>query len=240
MIGALSVLGVITARGGSKGVPRKNVRTLHGKPLIGWTIAAGLASRYVDRLVLSTDDTEIMAVAASLGCDVPFKRPAELAADDTPGIAPVLHALDVLQGFDLVVLLQPTSPLRVAGDIDACIEKCAPGGAPACVSVVEPAQSPYWTYSIDGAGRLEPIVPRDALPDRRQDLPPSYALNGAVYVARVEWLRKANTFVAEGTVGYVMPPERSVDIDTERDLLLAEFLLGGTGDASTGSDLPPD
>jgi CMP-N,N'-diacetyllegionaminic acid synthase len=124
MIGERKVLGLIPARGGSKGVARKNIREVRGKPLIAWTIEEARRSIYLDRLVLSSEDTEIMEIARSFGCEVPFRRPEELAADDTPGIDPVLHALRELPGFDYVALLQPTSPLRTAEDIDGCIERC--------------------------------------------------------------------------------------------------------------------
>lgn len=225
MIDGATVLAIVPARGGSKGVPRKNVRPLGGRPLIAWTIAAARASRYIDRLILSSEDGEIMRVAAGLGCDVPFARPAALAADDTPGIAPVLHALEALPGYEMVVLLQPTSPFRAAQDIDACIEACARGGAPACVSVAEPEQSPYWTFTLDGSRRLRPVIPGGVLPGRRQDLPAAYALNGAVYVARTDWLARNGEFITEETAGHVMPAVRSLDIDTELDLRIAEFML---------------
>ena len=136
MIDGRSVLAIIPARGGSKGVPRKNIRPLGGKPLIAWTIEAAHRSAWIDRLILSSEDQEIIDTACAWGCDVPFVRPAELARDCTPGIDPVLHALKQLPSFDLVVLLQPTSPLRSAADIDRCIERCQRGGAPAAVTEI--------------------------------------------------------------------------------------------------------
>src|SRR4051794_29098155 len=114
MIASRKVLGLITARGGSKGLPRKNILLLAGKPLIAWSIAAGKASRFIDRVVLSSEDAEIIEVAKAHGCDVPFVRPSELSRDETPSLDPVLHALDQLPDFDWLVLLQPTSPLRTA------------------------------------------------------------------------------------------------------------------------------
>lgn len=224
MIDQLKVLAIIPARGGSKGVPRKNVRDLAGKPLIAWTIDEARRSRYVDRAVLSSDDEEIIRVARQNGCDVPFVRPAALALDDTPGIAPVLDAIARLPGFDLVVLLQPTSPLRSADDIDACIERCAHSGAPACVSVTL-AQSPYWMFTLGSDARMRHVMEIDKLPERRQDLPPVYALNGAVYVARTTSLVATGTFVGEGTLAHVMPAERSLDIDSELDFECARFLI---------------
>lgn len=223
MIGGLRALAVIPARGGSKGVPRKNVRAVGGKPLIAWTIEAAQGSKYLDRVVLSSEDDEIMRVAAAHGCEVPFRRPAALAEDDTPGIEPVFDALARLPGYDLVVLLQPTSPMRSSADIDRALELCVEREAPSCVSVAPAAQSPYWMFTMDET-RLRPLMGA-ALPERRQQLPAAYSLNGAVYVARIDWLQASRTFVAEGTVAHVMPPERSIDIDDEIDMRLASLLL---------------
>ncbi|MEH2097772.1 acylneuraminate cytidylyltransferase family protein, partial [Nostoc sp.] len=121
MIHGKKVLAIIPARGGSKAVPRKNIREIGGKPLIAWTIEEAKKSQYIDRLILSSEDDEIISIAQKWGCEIAFKRPVELAQDDTPGIAPVLHALNQLPIYDYVVLLQPTSPLRQVIDIDGCI-----------------------------------------------------------------------------------------------------------------------
>lgn len=224
MIDRKKVLAIIPARGGSKGVPRKNLHALGGKPLIAWTIEAAKASKYIDRLILSSDDDEIMAEAKKRGCDVPFKRPAELATDATPGIDPVLHALGELPGFDYVVLLQPTSPLRIAKDIDDAIELCVSSGAETCVSVAEPSRSPYWMSTIGPDGYLKPLFP-DVKATRRQDLPQALALNGAVYVASVPELLKKKSLLTEKTAALVMPDERSVDIDGPLDFRIAEAIL---------------
>lgn len=231
MIGDERVLGIITARGGSKGLPRKNLRDLGGKPLIAWSIEAGKKSRYLDRLVLSTEDEEIMRVAREFGCEVPFARPAALATDEAPGIAPVLDALDRIPGFDWVVLLQPTSPLRSAEDIDACIKACVEYRAQACVSVTLASENPHWMYTFDDARRLRALLGAERPPERRQDLPAAYVLNGAVYVARSEWLLEARDFIGASTVAHVMPPERSVDIDDESDFDYAKYLLQRKHDA---------
>jgi len=223
VIDSKSVLAIIPARGGSKGVPRKNIRDLAGKPLIAWTIEAAQKSQYIDRLVLSSDDEEIMQVARTYGCEVPFARPAELARDETPGIDPILHALTALPGYDYVVLLQPTSPLRSTEDIDGCLARCERSNAPACVSVTEPTHHPQWMYTMDDSETLLPISEQRSV--RRQDLPQVYSLNGAVYVARAEWLNESHSFLGEGTLGYVMSAHRSVDIDTEQDLAIAACLL---------------
>jgi N-acylneuraminate cytidylyltransferase len=144
MIDNHSVLGVILARGGSKGLPRKNVRDLAGKPPIAWTIEAGQEAEYLDRLILSSDDDEIMAVAKEYGCEVPFRGPDVLAEDDTSSMDALLHALDQVETYDYVVLLQPTSPLRTADDIDSTIARCHQNGGTACVTVIETDKPPQW------------------------------------------------------------------------------------------------
>lgn len=226
MINGRSVLAIIPARGGSKGVPRKNIREVAGKPLIAWTIEAAGKSQYIDRIVVSTDDPEIAGVAAQWGGEVPFLRPSELAQDDTPGIAPVIHMVTTLQPeYDLVVLLQPTSPLRTAEDIDGAVAMLMTAGAKTCVSVVEPDKSPYWMYSLDNSGHLLPLLGGNF--SCRQEIPTVYALNGAVYVADVGWLLDRQTFVSDETLAYVMPKGRSIDIDTEADLAISAFYLSG-------------
>ena len=218
----MAILGLIPARGGSKGIPRKNVRLIAGKPLIVWTIEAALAANALDRVVVTTDDPEIAAVASAHGADVPFLRPADLARDETPGIDPVLHALDALPGFDAIVLLQPTSPLRSSDDIDAAVALAAGGRGANVVSVTE-AKHAAWTFPMDAAGILE-IGEVDGA-TRRQDLPVRFGLNGAIYVSPVERVRELRGFLARGTLGYVMPAERSVDIDAPIEWRLAELLL---------------
>lgn len=225
MVNDKKVIAVIPARGGSKGVPRKNIRPLAGKPLLAWTVEAAEGSRYIDRLILSSDDPEIIMVARETGCEVPFVRPAELARDDTPGIEPVLHALRMLPGYDYVVLLQPTSPFRTADDIDRCIEMCAQNGVASCVSVTPADKSPFWMYTLDEKTRMTPLLHPPEGFFRRQDLPIAYALNGAVYVAKTDWLLENKTFITADTLGCVMSAEHAVDIDTEQDLAFCEFLL---------------
>ena len=223
MIAGKKVLAVIPARGGSKGVPGKNIRPLAGRPLIAWTIAAAGHAPELDRVIVSSEDPAIIAIAKEWGGDAPFIRPTELARDDTPGIAPVLHALDALpEKYDYVVLLQPTSPLRTGADISAALKICVEDNAPACVSVSSPHHAPWWMFSLSDSRRLQPLFPKDALPTRRQDMPEVYALNGAVYVAEVGWLRETRSFLTPETAAYVMPLERSLDIDTELDFRIAE------------------
>lgn len=225
MIEGLTVLGLIPARGGSKGIPGKNLVPLFGKPLVAWTIEAAATSRTMDRTILSTEDEGIASAARSLGCEVPFLRPKELAADDTPGIEPVLHALSMIRGFDIVVLLQPTSPLRTALDIDAAVTALVSNGAPAVVSVTEAASHPAWTYQVDEQGRLVPFLPAASRPTRRQELPTAWALNGAIYVARTAWIMDSRSFLCPETIAFPMPAERGLDIDEPLDLLIAEAVF---------------
>ncbi len=213
----MSVVALITARGGSKGLPRKNVLPLCGKPLIAWTIEAALRATSVDRVVLSSDDDEISSIAARFGCEVLFKRPAELASDTASSMDVVRHALAQLTDAQMIVLLQPTSPLRTHADIDAAVSRVRTGDAPACVSVCEVSESPYWMYRIGKQGQIQPLMPTHLPPQRRQDLEPIYRLNGAVYVAQSAWLLQNGGFVSAQTVAHCMPASRSIDIDTAAD-----------------------
>lgn len=219
----MRTVAIIPARGGSKGIPRKNVKEIAGKPLIRWTIEAALGSRRLDRVVVSTEDSEIASIAKAAGASVPFRRPPELAADDTSGIAPVLHALEALPEADAVLLLQPTSPLRTAADIDALLALAERSGAASIVSVTEARDHPHWTYRIENEA-LRPFLSRKAAA-RRQDLPPAYALNGALYFATAAWLLEHRTLVGQDTLPFIMPPERSIDIDGALEWRLAEMLL---------------
>lgn len=225
MIEDKTILAIIPARGGSKGVPRKNIRVVAGKPLLAWTIEEALKSKYVDRIIVSTDDAEIAATAKEWGAEVPFMRPAALSTDNTPGIEPVVHAINMLPQYEYVIVLQPTSPLRTVEDIDGSIELCFAKRAKCCVSVVEPDKSPYWMLTLGKDGKVLPLFPDSPLVSRRQDLPIVYALNGAIYIANSECLLDAKTFIDKDMTIYVMPKERSLDIDTEYDVSLADNIL---------------
>jgi CMP-N,N'-diacetyllegionaminic acid synthase len=221
----LKILAVIPARGGSKGIPRKNIRTLAGKPLIAWTIEAALQVKRINRVIISTEDAQIAAVATKFGAEVPFMRPLELTEDDTPGIAPVLHAIQQIPDHNWILLLQPTSPLRSVEDIQGIIQLCEDEGAPSAVSVTEVSKHPLWMFRRDDQKRLHSLIPNGLEVLRRQDLPSYYALNGALYLARTDWLIENQRFLGPETLGYVMPGERSVDIDTPVDWLWAEYLI---------------
>ncbi|MBF0213572.1 MAG: acylneuraminate cytidylyltransferase family protein [Magnetococcales bacterium] len=226
MIQDATVLAVIPARGGSKGVPRKNIRPLAGKPLLAWSIEAALACPEIDRLVLSSEDEEIMAVARQWGCDVPFPRPAELATDDALSLDVAMHLLATLpEPYDFLVWLQPTSPLRAPEDISRCLRLCMESGAQSAVTVTPAEKSPHWMYHVEPSGAMRPLLAGDATRTNRQALPPVYQLNGAVYVARIPWMRQAGRMMNERSLACVMPAERSIDIDSERDFHLAEWWL---------------
>ncbi len=225
MFNGKRILAVIPARGGSKGVPRKNIRDLGGKPLIAWTIDAAKKSEYIDRMVLSSEDEEIISVARDYGCEIPFVRPAELAGDDAPGIAPILHAvMELEEKYDYLILLQPTSPFRQTEDIDGAIRRCIENEAVSCVSVTKSEKHPSWMFHLTETKHLTPILDTDDGVTHRQQLAPVYVLNGAVYVVDVPALLKyEKLFFAEGTLAYSMPSERSMDIDTPFDFSFCEF-----------------
>lgn len=220
----MNVLGVITARGGSKGLPRKNVTLLLGKPLIAYTAEAALASKRLSRRILSTDDEEIASIGTECGLEVPFLRPAELARDDTP-TAPVLqHAVKWLsaQGdtYDAVCLLQPTNPFRRPEDIDGCIEMLQRTGADAVVTIlpVPDKYNPHWVFKNDDGGYLHLVTGERQPVSRRQELPRTYHREGSVYVTRTQVLMEQNSLYGDRLVGYLMDRSRSVNIDEISDL----------------------
>lgn len=220
----MRLLALIPARGGSKGILRKNIRPFCCKPLLQWSIDVALATTSVDQVVVSTDDPEIADVAKAGGAEVPFLRPAELATDTTPGIAPVLHVLEQLPDVSDVLLLQPTSPLRTSADIEAILALRQQAGRESAVSLTRSAKHPAWMYSLSPDQQLELLLQLHGA-HCRQQLPPAYVLNGALYLASRAFLLREQAFIAPDTLGYVMPAERSVDIDTLLDWQWAEFLM---------------
>lgn len=225
----MQALGVIPARGGSKGVPGKNLRLLAGRPLLAYTAAAALGSRRLVRTVLSTDDPAIAAAGRALGLDVPFLRPASLAADDTPMLPVLVHALGEAGrgGFaaDAVVLLQPTSPLRTAAHVDAALELLESSGADSVVSVVEvPHQfSPASVMTLTD-GRLKPFADGPTI-TRRQDKPRVYARNGPAVLATRTAVLTGGSLYGDDCRPLVMEARASIDIDDADDLAYAEYLL---------------
>ena len=225
------ILAVIPARGGSKGLPRKNVLPLSGKPLIGWTIEAVKESKNIDRIVVSTDDREIASACEKLGVRVPYFRPKKLAKDDTPAIDVVVHVLERLKTSenympDYVALFQPTSPLRTSLDIDRAVELLFSNSrADSVISLVDVSESPYWMRTVAKDGFIRHFMRHDYKDLRRQDLPPVYIVNGAIYISKTDVLLKNGSFSSNRTIGYLMPRSRSIDIDDMIDFRIAEMLL---------------
>jgi len=224
------VLGLIPARGGSKGLPRKNIRMLAGKPMISWTIESAKMSRLLDQTIVSTEDEEIAEISRLWGVEVPFMRPSTLAQDDSSSASVAIHALEWLiknAGYqpDYLVLLQPTSPLRTANDIDMSIELAYEKDAEAVVSVEETHVHPYLTRQMTKEGKLIEFVECSIPYMRRQVLPKAYFINGAIFIIRSESLIAKKTFYPEGTYGYIMPSERSLQVDTRWDFDLANVII---------------
>ena len=230
----MRVLGLIPARGGSKGIRNKNIVPLAGRPLIAWTVAAARSSSLLDDCIVSTDSEEIAAAAVGEGGSAPFLRPPELAADDSTAQQVVTHALDTYDPdgrFDYVMLLQPTSPLRTAGDIDGTIDLARRHDAASVVSFTyEETHHPYYMYFVEeadspvGPPRMKQIF-EDRVGTPRQEFPAAAYRNGAVYLTRTEYFRREDSLVSEDVIPWFMPSSRAINIDTPEDLLLAEFLL---------------
>jgi N-acylneuraminate cytidylyltransferase len=210
------VLGLVPARAGSQGLPGKNVRPLAGRPMVAWTLEACRESQMLDKVVVSTDDEAVAAVATEMGFPPPFRRPDSLSGAKASVIDAVAHALEAVGGtWDYVVLLQPTSPLRLGADIDAAVELCHTRGASAVIGV-SPVLKPQTFYGrVDASGLYRPDAPRPDEP---------VIINGAVYVGRPDILLERRTFVGPDTLAHVMPPERGWDVDTAFDFAVCEAL----------------
>lgn len=223
------ILAVITARGGSKRIPRKNLRKLAGRPLIYYPIQAALRSKLVDRVIVSTDDVEIAEVAKKIGAEIPFIRPDRLATDLAKSVPVVQHAVRFLKkNHDyhpaIVALLQPTNPFLSGEDIDEAIKILIKSKADSCVSVSPVSERPEWMYTIK-RGRLAPHNDSWNVVKRSQDLPKVFRLNGALYVVKTEALMNQNTLNAPRGAALIMPRERSIDIDNLIDFKIAEALM---------------
>ena len=224
MIGQQTVVGLIPARAGSRELPGKNMIDTCGKPLIQWTIDAALSCGYLDRVIVSTDDPSVKITAACQDVDV-LDRPAELSGDSATAAQVIAHALDASVTEDLLVYLQPTSPLRETSDINAALELLTTRGAEAVVSVTGVSEHPEWMYRMPSTGnQLEPVVAQLSS-SRRQDLPRTVRLNGAIYSSFTSTLRPDGDFFRLSLHGYEMPSERSIDIDSREDLEIAWKLL---------------
>lgn len=227
MIENKKVLALIPARGGSKGIKGKNIIQLCGKPLIAYSIMAGLESKYIDKVVVTTDSEEIARVSEHYGACVPFLRPTQLATDTAKTIDAVLHAVNWLQEageiYDILVLLQPTQPLRVAEDIDKALDIYMQVGMKSVVSVREVEEHPILMRTINPKGELENILLANST-IRRQDMPSYYIVDGSIYINNIKELSQ-NTSFNDNHIPYIMVPERSIDIDEMKDLRMAEVLL---------------
>jgi CMP-N-acetylneuraminic acid synthetase len=224
------VLAVIPARGGSKAVPRKNIKMLAGKPLIAYTIEEARKSSYLTHIVVSTDDEEIKKIAIQFGAEVPFLRPQELATDKSLAIPTMQHAVLETEKikkivYDYVIMLQPTSPLRVASDIDNALAMLLKGNADGIISIVDVDNwHPMKMKIFEGDSLVDYEKPPMENPPR-QILPKVYMVNGVLYATTRNNLIEKGTFKAGKCLGYIMSTERSVNIDTEIDFLIAEYYL---------------
>ena len=226
------VLGVIPARGGSKGLPGKNLRPLAGRPLIAHSVEAARRAHSITRVVVSTEDPASAEAARAAGADGPWGRPSELATDTASAFDVMRHAVEMCEAeertpYEFVVYLQPTSPLRSPEDIEASVELLIASGAPAVFTVCELEKPLAWTVQVGEGGALSPHPVAGVVDYRigRQGYRPAYRLNGAVYAYRREAVRAGQAGIVPGTLAHVMPVERSVDIDTAYDLALAEALF---------------
>lgn len=226
------ILAVIPARAGSKRLPGKNIRRLDGFPLIAWTIRTAIAAGVFENVLVSTDDDEIAAIAVQCGASAPWLRPAELSTDTATSVDVVLHALSAYQsanaGLESVMLLQPTSPFRSVDTIRRAIDLHRHTGNSQVVSVCPAKAHPEWCFLLDSENRMRRYVGHDGIPARSQDLPPAYQLNGAVYLASVDDIRKERSFICQRTRALVVTrPEESIDIDDAWDWRLAECIAAG-------------
>jgi len=237
---AKRILGLVPARGGSKGIPRKNIAPLLGKPLLAYTAEAAVASRLLARTILSTDDDEIARVGRQYGLEAPFLRPPELARDSTPSIQVIQHAVRTLaeagETYDAVCLMQPTAPLRTAKMIDQACALFDRTDADSVISVFEIPHhfNPCWALLLNADGSMHWACGLDGPPARRQDLPTAYCRDGSIYITRTAVLMEQNSLFGRKMVPYVVPPERVLNIDTPEDLVKAAEALARRG----GTDKP--
>lgn len=223
------MLGVIPARGGSKGVPHKNIKELAGKPLLAYTIEAALQSGIFERIIVSTDDEDIAAVAGKYGAEVPFIRPADIAGDLVSSDAVILHALQFYEKqnifFKEVCKLQPTSPFRSAQNLKDAYKVFRQENRDYLVSVCECEHSPLWSGTLGKDNSMDDFLREEVIRSCRQELPQYYRLNGAIYMAKTQSFIENKSFFGKNSRAFVMSQEASVDIDNSLDFLFAEFLL---------------
>ena len=225
MIDGKTFLAVIPARGGSKRLPKKNILDLAGKPMIAWSIDAGIKSKYIDTVIVSSDDTNILKIAQKYGSDT-MVRPRELAGDTSTTFDTVKHVIMNEQDYDYVILLQPTSPLRTCNDIDKAIEFLYQKKADAVVSVCKMEHSPLWSNTLPDDKNMQNFLSKELINKRGQDLETYYRLNGAIYICKIEeFLKQKSFFIKKDIFAYEMSQKASVDVDTQLDFEIASFLL---------------
>lgn len=222
------ILAIVPARGGSKGIPNKNIIDLCGKPLLAYSIEAGLKSKYIDKVLVSTDSSKIREIAQAYGADAPFLRPAELSTDTAKTIDCMLHAIQYLREqkdyYNYVVLLQPTQPIRHPQWIDDAIEHLVESKQDSLVSVCPVTQHPILMRTIKKDGALQSILPMQSTV-RRQDFPDIYTVNGSIYINCINENFNRETSLNDNLVPYIMPKEVSIDIDNLEDLKTAAAYL---------------
>lgn len=224
------ILAIIPARSGSKRLPKKNILNLAGKPLIAWSIEAALDSKYIDSVIVSTDDTQIAKISIEYGAKVPFIRPNELATDVASSVSVVLHAINMLkekgEDYEYIMLLQPTSPLRTTQNIDESIELLMSSNSDALVSVCELEHNPLWSNTLPQDSDFSNFLNYSIVNKRSQDLKQYYRLNGALYLCLTKRLFEEKTlFIKNKIIAYKMSQEQSVDIDNNIDFCLASCLI---------------
>lgn len=221
------ILSLIPARGGSKGIKNKNITNLNGRPLISYSIETALGSKYIDDIVVSTDSEEIAAVSIKYGAAVPFMRPKELASDEARTIDAVLHAINALEKkYDVLVLLQPTQPLRTIEEVDCAIESFFKNKMKGLVSVSRVKDHPLMIRTLNSDGSLTSLI-RENSTCRRQDMRIYYKVNGCIYINKISELSEYTSF-NDNEMGFVMEEDHAVDIDTQLDLHLAEYYIENT------------
>ena len=222
------ILGVVPAKGASTRLARKNIRALGGKPLLGWAADAARATDRFDRLVVSTEDEEVAAVARRHGLEVPFMRPRELAVDPVEADGVALHAIEALadrgEQYDVVAIMLPTCPFRTADDIAAALDLFFSRSEPNLMSLSPFTHTPFAALIVDPSGLATPVFP-DLFGASARTHPAAYRPNGAIHVLDVEWFRRSRSYRASPMIAYVMPRERSVDIDTDEDFRLAARMI---------------
>ena len=229
MLNGKKIIAIIPARSGSKGIKNKNIKKLNGKPLIAYSIEFAKSVGIIDYILVSTDSEKYAQIAKSYGAKVPFIRPSELAQDNSKGMDVIIHSLNwIKMNIDnawYCLILQPTTPLRKVEDIEEMIKMFINNNADAIISVCEVDHPPEWTFKITNTLKLENIFNLDNPPQNRQDCQKYYRLNGVYYFAIIPFLLNNKSFFSKNTIAYIMPKIRSIDIDSELDFKLAEFLF---------------